>query len=78
MRRVASIEKVCAEYRVPLPAAALQFVVAHPAVPSFIAGTRTVAQLHQNLEWFAHSIPADFWMELKRQKLLREDAPVPA
>lgn len=62
---------------VPLPAAALQFVVAHPAVPSFCAGTRTVGQLEQNLAWFEHPIPADFWAELKAGGLLRADAPVP-
>ncbi len=78
MDKVARIEAVCAAYAVPLPAAALQFVVAHPAVPSFCAGTRTVAQLEQNLAWFSHPIPADFWGELKSQGLLREDAPVPA
>lgn len=78
MQKVARIEGVCAEYSVPLPAAALQFVVAHPAVPAFIAGTRTVEQLQQNLEWFSHPIPSGFWAELKRQGLLRSDAPVPA
>ena len=77
MAKVARIEKVCAEYRVPLPAAALQFVTAHPAIPSFIAGTRSVEQLKQNLEWFSHPIPAAFWIELKRQGLLRDDAPTP-
>ncbi|MDR6860460.1 aldo/keto reductase [Variovorax guangxiensis] len=78
MQRVADIEKVCAEYQVPLPAVALQFVVAHPAIPSFIAGTRTVEQLEQNLQWFSHPIPAELWRDLKRKGLLREDAPVPA
>jgi D-threo-aldose 1-dehydrogenase len=77
LERVRRIEAVCAEHAVPLPAAALQFVVAHPAIPSFIAGTRTVEQLRQNLEWFTHPIPAEFWAALKRQGLLREDAPVP-
>jgi D-threo-aldose 1-dehydrogenase len=77
MERVARIEKVCATHAVPLPAAALQFVVAHPAIPSFIAGTRTVEQLKQNLAWFSHPIPPDFWSDLKRQGLLREDAPTP-
>lgn len=77
MEKVARIEQVCADHKVPLPAAALQFVVAHPAIPSFIAGTRTVAQLTQNLAWFDHEIPADFWAELKHQGLLREDAPTP-
>lgn len=77
MEKVAKIEAVCAEYAVPLPAAALQFVVAHPAVPSFCAGTRTVEQLKQNLAWFSHPIPAEFWAALKARGLLREDAPVP-
>lgn len=78
MQKVAKIEAVCAEHNVPLPAAALQFVVAHPAVPSFCAGTRTVEQLKQNLAWFSHPIPGEFWAALKKQGLLREDAPVPA
>ncbi|MEM6891343.1 MAG: aldo/keto reductase [Pseudomonadota bacterium] len=77
MDRVTKIEAVCADHNVPLPAAALQFVVAHPAIPSFIAGTRTVDQLNQNLDWFSHPIPSDFWAELKHKGLLREDAPVP-
>ena len=78
MDKVRRIEAVCAEYDVPLPAAALHFVVAHPAVPSFIAGTRTVEQLEKNLAWFDHPIPADFWADLKKKGLLREDAPTPA
>lgn len=78
LAKVARIEAVCARHAVPLAAAALQFVVAHPAIPAFCAGTRTVEQLDQNLAWFAHPIPAEFWAELKREGLLREDAPVPA
>lgn len=78
MDKVAKIEAVCAEFGVPLPAAALQFVVAHPAIPAFCAGTRTVEQLSQNLAWFSHPIPGEFWAALKARGLLREDAPVPA
>ncbi len=76
--KVARIEAVCRAHAVPLPAAALQFVVAHPAIPSFIAGTRTVEQLKQNLAWFSHPIPPAFWSDLKTEGLLRQDAPVPA
>ena len=78
MEQVRKIEAVCSEHAVPLPAAALQFVLAHPAIPSFIAGTRTVAQLEQNLKWLNHPIPAEFWADLKTKGLLREEAPVPA
>ena len=52
--------------------------MAHPAVPAFCAGTRTVQQLEQNLAWFQHPIPTAFWAALKDKGLLREDAPVPA
>src|SRR5690606_8188059 len=48
MEKVARMETICAAHGVPLPAAALQFVTAHPVVSSFITGTRTVAQLQQN------------------------------
>jgi D-threo-aldose 1-dehydrogenase len=75
--RVAAIEEVCRMHDVPLPAAALQFVVAHPAVASFCAGTRTPEQLAQNIDWFSRPIPAAFWADLKSKNLLREDAPVP-
>ena len=77
MSRVKQIENACAEYNVPLPAAALQFVVAHPAIPTFMAGTRTVEQLEQNLSWFSHEIPGEFWTTLKAKNLINEDAPTP-
>ena len=77
MQQVSNIEDVCREFEIPLAAAALQFVVAHPAIPSFIAGTRTVEQLDNNLRWFSFPIPTEFWAELKRKGLLREDAPTP-
>ncbi|WP_159715393.1 aldo/keto reductase [Geminicoccus flavidas] len=77
MERVRRIEAVCQRHQVPLKAASLQFVLAHPAIVSNIPGTRTVAQLEENLAIFRTDIPADFWAELKREGLVREDAPVP-
>ncbi len=59
MDKAARIEAVCRVHQVPLGAAAMQFVMAHPAVSSFIAGVRTVAQLDQNVEWFSHPIPGE-------------------
>lgn len=77
LAKVARIQDVCRQYDVPLPAAALQFVVAHPAIRAFCAGTRTMQQLDQNLGWFDHPIPPEFWEALKHQELLAENAPVP-
>jgi len=41
------------------------------------SGTRTVEQLNQNLDWFTHPIPKEFWATLKKQNLMLENAPVP-
>jgi D-threo-aldose 1-dehydrogenase len=78
LQKVSKIENVCRDYHVSLPAAALQFVLAHPAVPTIIPGTRTVAQLENCLEWIAAPIPDDFWRTLQQQGLLDEAAPTPA
>jgi D-threo-aldose 1-dehydrogenase len=77
MERVGRMEAVCARHRVPLAAAALQFPLFHPSVASVIPGAVTPAQVRQNVAAMSHPIPADLWAELKREKLLRADAPVP-
>jgi D-threo-aldose 1-dehydrogenase len=77
MEKVQRIEAVCARHKVPLPAAALQFLLAHPAVASHVPGTRNVAQMNQNIELVSHPIPVALWQDLKAEKLIRGDAPVP-
>jgi D-threo-aldose 1-dehydrogenase len=76
--RVARIEAVARRHGVPLAAAALQFVLAHPAVVSVIPGGRTRAEAEQNARWARAPIPGAFWEELKAAALLRRDAPVPS
>jgi D-threo-aldose 1-dehydrogenase len=78
MEKVRKIEALCKVYKVPLAAAALQFLLAHPAIAAHVPGTRTVEQMKQNITWVSHPIPVDLWYDLKRNGLLREDAPVPA
>jgi D-threo-aldose 1-dehydrogenase len=77
-RRIARIEEVGRAHGVPLAAAALQFVLAHPAVASVIPGGRSSAEAEQNASWAAAPIPAAYWADLKAEGLLRGDAPVPA
>jgi D-threo-aldose 1-dehydrogenase len=76
--RVSRIEAVCKRFGVPLPAAALQFVLAHPAIATNIPGTRTKKHLDQNVALIEEPIPADFWAALKETGLIRQDAPTPA
>jgi D-threo-aldose 1-dehydrogenase len=77
LARVREIEAVCKSFNVALKAAALQFVLAHPCIPTVIPGTRSVAHLKDNLAQISSPIPSAFWSELKRKSLLREDAPTP-
>jgi D-threo-aldose 1-dehydrogenase len=77
LERTRRIEEVCSANGVSLKAAALQFVLAHPAITTNIPGTRSTKQLQENLDTFREVIPSSFWTELKSRRLLRSDAPVP-
>jgi len=74
--KVRALQQVCAEFEVPLPAAALQFPLAHPAVASCVIGARSAEQVASNLAWLETPIPAEFWRTLKQRGLLDADAPV--
>jgi D-threo-aldose 1-dehydrogenase len=78
MARVKQIAAICDSHKVPLPAAALQFPLAHPAVAAIIPGPRNAAEFRQNLDLLAHPIPSALWSDLKQAKLLHPDAPTPA
>jgi len=76
--RVQGIEAICRRHAVPLPAAALQFPLAHPAVVSVIPGANSPDQVRGNIDCIGHRIPDTFWQELKGAGLIQPDAPVPA
>jgi D-threo-aldose 1-dehydrogenase len=62
---------------VDLRAAALHFCLANPVVASVIPGTANPERPRQYMEYFNTQVPREFWQTLKRDGLLREDAPVP-
>ncbi|WP_433362231.1 aldo/keto reductase [Actinoplanes sp. CA-142083] len=73
-----AIAEVCERHGVSLPAAALAFAGAHPAIASVIVGTQTPAQARQNFGLAAAPPPpGELWAELVAEGLLRADAPVP-
>ncbi len=77
IQRAQRIRVVCDRFEVPLPAAALQFPLAHPRVSTVLIGFRSISELEDDLRWLQTPIPADLWSELRRENLIREDAPVP-
>jgi len=77
LEKTRRIEAVCKRHEVPLPAAAMQFPLAHPLVTSIIPGAMAPEHITTNADWFKHAIPGSLWSELKGEGLLREDAPTP-
>lgn len=77
IERVARMEAIAAAHGVPLPAAALAFVLAHPVVASVIPGLGNPDQVRQTMAWHGAIVPDDFWSELRHEGLIRADAPVP-
>ncbi len=77
LQKVRQVEGVCSRHDVPMKAAALQFPLAHPAVVSVIPGARSVAELEENLRLLSHPIPAEFWADLRKSRLIPDEAPTP-
>jgi D-threo-aldose 1-dehydrogenase len=77
VRKIDRMEAVCRSFGVPLAAAALQFPLHHSLVASVIPGALAPAHPVGNVETLRHPIPDDLWSQLKREGLLREDAPTP-
>jgi D-threo-aldose 1-dehydrogenase len=66
VRRIDRLREVCGRWDVPLLAAAVQFPLAHPAVPAVVVGARSPQEITEVAGWMDHEIPAAFWRELER------------
>ena len=77
LARVRALEAVCAEFHVPLPAAALQFPLTHPAVCNVLPGPRSPAELEEILRWWNVEIPREMWGVLVERGLVAEGTPLP-
>ena len=75
LERVRRIEDVCTRHDVRLVDAAFQFPLRHPAVVSVIPGGQTREEMESNLQAANAAIPEALWQELKKEGLMREDAP---
>ncbi len=76
--RAGAIEDVCAEFGVPLRAAALQFPLAHEAIEIVMLGVRTKEEWDDARRMMAVTIPAMFWQALLERRLLPPGTPVPS
>ena len=72
-KQVAAIERICGTFEVPLPAVALQFAAAHPAVTIPIVGVRHAAQVEAAIDFSRFPVPAELWKALRSEGLIAPD-----
>jgi D-threo-aldose 1-dehydrogenase len=77
LERVRRIEAVCTRHGTKLQAAATQFPLAHPAIASVAAGYRSPEEVQLAIGACEMPIPPDLWRELRAEKLVDSNAPLP-
>jgi D-threo-aldose 1-dehydrogenase len=76
LARVHAIQKICEEFSVLLPQAAINFPILHPQVAAVVVGAHSSAQILMTKDYLKKSIPQEFWQALKKEGLLASNAPV--
>ena len=71
------MQSVCDQHGVSLPAAALQFALAHPATQMVMLGVRSADQWHAARQAEREVIPGDFWQQLRHEGWIPDEAQIP-
>jgi D-threo-aldose 1-dehydrogenase len=64
LERVERLRATCAGLDVPLPAAALQFPLRHPAIATVLVGCRTPEEVAEDVRLLEEELPPALWQEL--------------
>ena len=64
LARARRIAEVCARYDVPVAAAALRYVLRHPAVTAAVVGARSPEEVGADAGYMSRPIPEGLWAEL--------------
>ena len=72
-----ALASVARDHDVALPAAALAFALAHPAVEQIVVGFRSPEEVAAAEQWLQTPVPVSFWHELIARGLLEADALLP-
>lgn len=75
--KVARIKAIADLHGISMKAAGLQFALAHPAVAAVIPGASKPDRIAEDSAALATQVPAAFWHELRVQRLVSPDAPLP-
>jgi D-threo-aldose 1-dehydrogenase len=77
LARVQKIKALCAKFEIPIKAAALHFSLAHPASAAVIPGASKPQRIAEDQAAWKTRVPNQFWQELRVQKLVSAEAPLP-
>jgi D-threo-aldose 1-dehydrogenase len=61
---------ICARHGATLPAAALQFASAHPAVTSVVVGARSANEVSAIIQWSQNTVSDELWCEMNEGGLI--------
>jgi len=75
--RAKALDALCKQHGTSLKAAAIQFVLAHPAVTVALQGARSAVEAADNVAMANTHVPPAFWQELRARKLVDPRAPLP-
>jgi D-threo-aldose 1-dehydrogenase len=67
LARARRIAEACARYDVPVAAAALRYVLRHPAVTAAVVGARSPEEIRADAGYLGFPIPDALWAELDSQ-----------
>ncbi|MFG2479212.1 aldo/keto reductase [Streptomyces fagopyri] len=75
--KVERIKALAERHGVGVKSAALQFSLAHPATTAVIPGATRPGRIAEDIAALTERIPAAFWADLRAERLVAQDAPVP-
>jgi D-threo-aldose 1-dehydrogenase len=70
LERAQRIRAVCARHGVPIGAAALHFVLRHPAVTAVVAGARSADEITEDARWLTAAVPDGLFPDLAGEGLI--------
>jgi D-threo-aldose 1-dehydrogenase len=70
-----SFFQLCKKYDILPATACVQFAMSHPGVASIALNTSNPKRIKQNIDSVLAVVPAQFWSEMKEQKLIDENYP---
>ncbi|WP_349773685.1 aldo/keto reductase [Sutcliffiella horikoshii] len=77
IEKVQKMKDIAQRHGISIKAAALQFILANPAIGAVIPGASRPERIAEDQAALKEVIPASFWQEMLEQKLIAENAPLP-